>query len=172
MPRLLLVVLKAVATPYPAAASKIHIPLNHVHVLPFPACHHQRREAIPSGRPAGRFGLHFGEVLQCSLPGCPKPGLLDYARGRDERPGFGGVVGIFEDALLEKITDGSDDTEADLFIVAPHFTEAALIIAFFHELHPVVLSALVTSGAGCVFNRRRGGSDHPGLPTATHRSQR
>ena len=137
MPCLLFVILKARAATHPFAVNEMHTPFNHIHALPFLACHHQRREAISGGRPGGRFGLHFGEVLQCSLPGCPKPGLLDYARGGDERPDFGGVVGIFEDALLKKITDGSDDTEADLFIVPPHFTETALIIAFLHELHLV-----------------------------------
>ena len=93
--------------------------------------------AVPVDGPGARSGLHFGEVLQCGLSGRSEPRLLDHAGDRDERPGFGGVVGIFKDALLEKITDGSDDTEADLFIVAPHFTEAALIIAFFHEFHRI-----------------------------------
>lgn len=140
------------------------------HHFSFPFCPAIIRPggAVPGDGPGGRFGLHFGEVFKGGVTGCPKPGLLDYAGGRDECPGFGGVVGVFEDTLLEKITDGPHDTKTNLLVVAPHLAEATVIITLFHEFHFISLSRLPSSAPGGDLRRTARGPFRLILDTSTN----
>ena len=98
MPCLLLVILKAGAAPFSVAPSKVHKPLNHVHVLPFLACHRQRREAISGGRPVGRFGLFLiHQPIKKSSKGFPLVSIavvqINHFPGLRYFPGMRGIQG-------------------------------------------------------------------------------
>ena len=62
----------------------------------------------------------------------------------------GSMYPLLQNAFLEKITNGSHNTEAHFLVITAHFADTSTVIALFQKFHVNSSVALVTSGAGVV----------------------